>query len=216
MKTITVEIWSDVMCPFCYIGKRQFDAAMTVFPHRGHVEVIWKSFQLNPSLETDPSKSLVDSLMESKGWSYAQVQDSLAHVSQMAAAVGLAFNFDKAVVANSFDAHRFTHVAKGLGLQHEAEERLFLAYFCDGENTADIDTLTRIGSDIGLDPASLNAALRADDYAEAVRHDIYEAKQIGVNGVPFFVFNNRYGLSGARGTDTFIDVLNQLWAEADE
>jgi predicted DsbA family dithiol-disulfide isomerase len=214
MKTITTEVWSDVMCPFCYIGKRQFEAALAEFPHRDQVQLIWKSFQLQPDLKTDPSKGMMEALMESKGWSYRQVQDSMAHVNQMAAAVGLTFHFEKTKVANSFDAHRFTHFAKQHGKQLPAEERLFAAFFCDGENTAAIETLTRLGQEIGLDAELLRAALESDAFADEVRHDFYEARQLGINGVPYFVFNQQYGISGARGKETFLSILQQLWEEA--
>jgi predicted DsbA family dithiol-disulfide isomerase len=213
MQKITVEIWSDVMCPFCYIGKRQFEQALAQFPQREQVEVVWRSFQLDPSLQTDPSKSVLQSLSENKGWSMAQTREAMAQVTQMAASVGLSYDFDRAVVANSFDAHRFTHLAKKHGLQNEAEERLFAAYFSEGKNTADHATLIQLGLAIGLEQAELEQTLASDAFAEEVRQDIFRARQVGVTGVPFFVFQNKYAVSGARGSALFLQVLEQVWED---
>lgn len=209
MDKILVEIWSDVMCPFCYIGKRQFEAALAQFPHRERVEIVWKSFQLDPDLKTSPDKSVVQSLMENKGWSEVQTRQTMAHVIDMAASVGLTYHFDKAVVANSFDAHRFTHFAKKHGLQSEAEEKLFAAYFTEGRNTADHQVLAQLGAQIGLDAAEVLKILAGDDHADEVRYDIYEARQIGVTGVPFFVFNRKFAVSGARGTEVFSEIFEK-------
>ena len=208
-----VEIWSDVMCPFCYIGKRKFEAALAQFPQRDQVEVVWKSFQLDPTLETDTSKSVQQSLKESKGWTQEQTEEAMSYVVNMAKSVGLAYHFDKAVVANSFDAHRFSHLAKKHGLQNEAEERLFAAYFTEGKNTADHQILIQLGVEIGLDANDVKKVLEASDYAAEVQKDIAEARQIGVNGVPFFVFDGKYAVSGAQDSKVFLDVLNKTLAE---
>ncbi|HRF41142.1 MAG TPA: DsbA family oxidoreductase, partial [Saprospiraceae bacterium] len=157
MSKITIEIWSDVMCPFCYIGKRQLERALREFPQGEAVEVIWKSFQLQPNLQTDPSKSVLQSLAESKGWSREQTLSAMAHVTEMAAAEGLHYDFERAVVANSFDAHRLTHLAKAHGLQNAVEEGLFAAYFCEGKNTADAEVLRSIGLSAGLPPDAVDA-----------------------------------------------------------
>jgi len=208
-----VEIWSDVMCPFCYIGKRRLEAALEQFPHRDQVEVVWKSFQLDPNLKTDPSKSVKQSLAEKKGWSPEQTDQSMAYVVNMAKEVGLIYHFDKAVVANSFDAHRFSHLAKKYGKQDEAEERLFAAYFIEGKNTADHPTLIQLGTEIGLDPAEIAQVLSGNDYADDVQTDIYESRQVGVTGVPFFVFADKYTVSGAQGSTLFLQVLEKVWEE---
>lgn len=208
-KKITVEIWSDVMCPFCYIGKRRFEAALEQFAERDQVEVIWRSFQLDPNLKTDPDKSVAQSLAEKKGWSAEQTAQSMAYVGNMARTVGLEYHFDKAVVANSFDAHRFTHYAKSLGKQDAAEERLFAAYFTEGKNTADHTTLARLGAEIGLDSAAVRQALAGDDFAEDVKSDIALANQFGITGVPFFVFNRQYAVSGAQDVQVFLQTLQK-------
>jgi len=208
-----VEIWSDVMCPFCYIGKRKFEKALEHFDHKDKVEIEWKSFQLDPSLKTDPNKSTLQHLAQNKGWSQEYAQQMLAHVTDMAKDEGLTYNMDKSVVANSFDAHRFSHLAKKHGLQDAAEEKLFLAYFTEGKNTADHETLVQIGTDIGLDAAEVRAVLSSNTYADEVQHDIYQAQQVGVRGVPFFVVNQKYAVSGAQPSETFLGLLNKVWQE---
>lgn len=210
---MNVEIWSDVMCPFCYIGKRKFEAALDRFPHKDQINIIWKSFQLNPDMPTDPSKSVLEYLAEVKGVSLAQSKQMHDRVTAMAREVGLTYNFDKAVVANSFDAHRLIQLAKQHGLGDAAEERVFRAYFTEGRNTADHATLLELGMEIGLDKASVEQMLAMDQYAEAVDHDIYESRQIGVRGVPFFLFNRKYAISGAQQPETFLGALQAAWTE---
>jgi predicted DsbA family dithiol-disulfide isomerase len=208
-----IEIWSDVMCPFCYIGKRKFEQAVAQFPEREHLHVIWKSYQLSPDLVTDPNKDINQYLAEHKGMSVEEAKGLNDQVTQMAAEVGLEYNFDQSVLANSFDAHRFTHFAKQYNKQMEAEEMLFKAYFTDGKNIDDHDTLIQLGLEIGLDPALLEVALHNGSYAEEVRSDIYEAQQVGVRGVPFFVIDRKYAISGAQDSKTFLQALEKAYAE---
>ena len=210
---MTVEIWSDVMCPFCYIGKRRFEAALSQYAGRDSVEIIWRSFQLDPELETDPSKSVVQSLAEKKGWSMEQTHQTMDYVVNMAQSVGLSYHFDKAVVANSFDAHRFSHYAKTKGKQDAAEERLFAAYFTEGKNTASHTTLIQIGTELGLDASELSTVLSGNDYAADVESDIALARQFGVSGVPFFVFNRKVAVSGAQETQVFLQALEKAAGE---
>lgn len=212
-KKMKVEIWSDVMCPFCYIGKRKFEAALAQFEHKDQVEVVWKSFQLNPTLKTDPTKSTVEHLAESKGWTLAYAREMTAHVANMAKEVGLNYNFDKAVVANSFDAHRVIQYAKTQGKGDAMEEQLFKAYFIDGKNTADHATLTELATAIGLDASIVKQVLASDQFATQVQQDIYESQQIGVGGVPYFVLNNKYAVSGAQQPETFLGALQKAWSE---
>lgn len=207
---ITVEIWSDVLCPFCYIGKRQFEAALSQYPGRESVEVIWRSFQLDPTLQTDPSKNPVRSLAERKGWSEAQTRDIMAYVTDMARGVGLEYHLDKSVVANSFDAHRLLQLGRHYGLQSEVKERLMAAYFTDGQNIADPAVLQALGEAAGLPTDAVRAMLQSDAYAEEVREDIAQAERLEIAGVPFFVFNRRRGISGAQGTGAFLAVLSEL------
>ncbi len=208
-----VEIWSDVMCPFCYIGKRKFEKALNEFPGKDQIEVTWKSFQLDPTTVTDPSLNTIDHLAEKKGWSKEQARETTAHVSNIAKQVGLDFHFDKAVVANSFDAHRLSHLAKKYGKQNELEEKLFSAYFTEGKNTADHATLLQIGTEIGLDKTEVSALLNSDLYADKVEEDIDQAQQIGVRGVPFFVLDRKYAVSGAQEPPAFLQALTRAYDE---
>lgn len=211
--TMNVEIWSDVMCPFCYIGKRKFEQALAQFPQRDQVQVTWKSFQLNPNQQTEPNRSINDYLAEVKGWSLDQAKAMNDRVSDMASEVGLTYHLDKAVVANSFDAHRLIQLAKTQGLSDAMEERLFLAYFTEGLNTADHATLLRLGTEVGLSAESVEQVLSSNQFADAVRQDIYESQQVGVRGVPFFVLNQRYAVSGAQAPETFLGALTTAWTE---
>jgi predicted DsbA family dithiol-disulfide isomerase len=208
-----VEIWSDVMCPFCYIGKRKFERALAQFQYGDKVQLIWKSFQLAPELKTQPEKSIHQFLSEHKGISKQQAKGMNDHVTQVARQVDLIYNFDKSIVANSFNAHRFTHFAKQYNKQNEAEEILFRSYFTDGKNIDDYQTLIALGKEIGLDAEALKAALENGSYADNVRADIDEAVQLGVNGVPFFVFNRKYAVSGAQESNAFLGTLQKAFEE---
>ncbi|RYF76320.1 MAG: DsbA family oxidoreductase [Cytophagaceae bacterium] len=208
-----VEIWSDVMCPFCYIGKRKFEHALSQFPHKEQVNVVWKSFQLNPDMKTEPGKNINQYLADVKGWSLDEAKRMNDRVTAMAADVGLSYDFDKAVVANSWDAHRLIQLAKLHGLGDDAEERLFLAYFTQGRDTSDHATLLELGTEIGLDASAVQHMLASDQFAESVNRDVYEAQQVGVRGVPFFVLDRRYAVSGAQQPETFLGALNTAWSE---
>lgn len=204
-----VEIWSDIMCPFCYIGKRKFEQALSQFNEQDKIEIIWKSYQLSPNLVTDPSTTINEYLAKHKGISIAQAKDMNDQVSEMAKKVGLDYHLDKAVVANSFDAHRLSHFALANGKQLEAEEMLFKAYFTEGKNMDDKTTLLAIGNEIGLDTNALEKMLDSDQYRTEVINDIKEAEAIGVRGVPFFVFDRKYAVSGAQDVALFLDTLQQ-------
>ena len=208
-----IEIWSDVMCPFCYIGKRKFETALAEFSHKDKVELVWKSFQLAPELKTEPGKNIHQFLAEHKGVSLNEAKGMNDYVTQMAKQVGLVYNFDKSVVANSFNAHRFAHFAKQYGKQNEAEELLFRSYFTDGKNIDDNATLISIGGEIGLDTAALKTALENGSYADNVKADINEAQQVGVRGVPFFLFNRKYAVSGAQESKTFLETLQKAFEQ---
>jgi predicted DsbA family dithiol-disulfide isomerase len=210
-----VEIWSDVMCPFCYIGKRKFETALEQFEHKNDVTVEWKSFQLNPSLVTDTNKNTIQYLAESKGWTMEYTQQSIKHVTDVATEVGLHFDFEKAVVANSFDAHRLLHLAKKHKLQNQCKELLLAAYFTEGKNTADHEVLTNIGLQIGLDAIEISSLLASNQFADEVNNDIHHSQEIGVRGVPFFVLGNKYAISGAQSSETFLAALTQTWNETE-
>tara|TARA_B100001063_G_C16778404_1_gene568063 strand:+ start:163 stop:819 length:657 start_codon:yes stop_codon:yes gene_type:complete len=213
MNKMKVEIWSDVMCPFCYIGKKRFDTALEKFPHKDEVDVEWKSYQLNPHLTTQADKNINEYLAEHKGISIEEARSLNEHVTAMAAEVGLTYKMDEAVVANSFMAHRMTHFAKTKGKQSELEELLFKSYFTEGKNIDDLDTLLQIGEEIGLDKNELKSVLESNQFAEDVQKDVYEAHQVGLKGVPFFVYNNQYGISGAQPKELFEQTLQQAYDE---
>lgn len=208
-----VEIWSDVMCPFCYIGKRKFEQALAQFPHKDNVRIVWKSFQLSPDMQTDTGKNIHQFLAAHKGISLQEAKKMNDYVTRMAKQVGLTYDFEKSVVANSFNAHRFSHFAKQYGKQDEAEELLFRSYFTDGKNIDDYPTLIQLGKEIGLDADALKTALENGSYTDAVHADIYEAQQVGVRGVPFFVMNRKYAVSGAQESKSFLEVLEKSYAE---
>ncbi len=201
------------MCPFCYIGKRKFESALNQFPQKEQVNIVWKSFQLNPDMKSEPGRSTIEHLAEVKGLSLAEAKRMTDHVTAMAREVGLTYHFEKAVVANSWDAHRLIQLAKQHGLGDAAEEGLFEAYFTNGRDTSDHATLLEIGTGIGLDKAAVEQLLQTNQFAEAVRQDIYEARQVGVQGVPFFVFNRKYAVSGAQPPETFLGALQTAWPE---
>lgn len=204
-----VEIWSDIMCPFCYIGKRKFEAALAEFEGRESVEIEWKSFQLNPGLVTDPNANAISHLAESKGKSIEWAKQASEYVTQLAAGVGLEYHFEKAVVANSFNAHRLLHLSKQAGLGTVTKERLLKAYFKLGENIDDAATLAQIGAEVGLDAEKVKAMLASDQFADDVAQDILVAQHIGVQGVPFFVFDRKFAVSGAQEPAFFLKTMRK-------
>lgn len=208
-----IEIWSDVMCPFCYIGKRNFENALEQFLDKNKLQVVWKSFQLDPSIPEVQKDNYTDYLVRTKGMPKTQVDGMLDNVTQNAKYVGLDYDFDKAVMVNSLKAHRVTQFAKTKGLGEEAEERFFRAFFTEGENIADEDTLIKIGNEIGLTKENVKMAITNDKYLEMVHQDIQEARTIGVQGVPFFVFDRKYAVSGAQPPQAFLQTLNRSFTE---
>ena len=204
-----VEIWSDVMCPFCYIGKRRFEEALAQFYNADGVEVVWKSYQLNPGLKTDTSISIHQYLANIKGIDLDDAKQMNQQVTEMAEGVGLSYDFDRAIVANSFDAHRLIQLAKQYGLADAAEEALFKAYFTEGKNIADDGTLIIIGARLGLNADVVQHKLNTNAFADAVKQDITEAQQLGLRGVPFFVFDRKYAVSGAQPTEVFLQTLEK-------
>lgn len=208
-----VEIWSDVVCPFCYIGKRRFETALSQFKYKDSIEIVWKSFQLAPDLKTDPNKSIYQVLAEHRGMSLNQAKSASDQVADMAAQAGLVYNFDKVIPANSFNANRLSHLGKHRGLQHIAEESLFRAYFTEGKNIDDTDTLVQLGKEIGLDTTEVKNAMESDQYTEAVQQDLSDAKQIGVTGVPYFLFDSKHAVSGAKDSAAFLKILESSFSD---
>ncbi len=209
-----VEIWSDVACPWCYIGKRRFESALAHFAHREQVEVTWRSYQLDPGAPRDPGKTVNEILAQKYGASLSQAAAMNERVSAIAAQEGLEYHLEHAKYGNTFDAHRLIHLAATHGLQHEAEERLFKAYFTEGRALGDAETLVQLASDIGIDADEARAVLRSDAYADEVQADKQRARAFGVSGVPFFAVDEKYGVSGAQSAELFGEVLERAWAES--
>ena len=199
------------MCPFCYIGKRHLEKALESFPGRDTVEITWKSYQLDPTIPMsfEEPVGVYEYLADRKGWSLEQSVQMHERVVEMAASVGLEYNFDKAVVANSLYAHRVIQLAKEKGLDDAIEEIFFRAYFTEGRDLASVTELVALGEEVGLAEADIRAAIASEEYAYRVSQDIQEGVNLGVRGVPFFVFDRKYGISGAEPIQVFIDTLNQ-------
>ncbi|GAB3419440.1 DsbA family oxidoreductase [Niabella aquatica] len=212
-KKMKIEIWSDVICPFCYIGKSKFETALNEFADKNDVAIEWKSFQLMPGLQTQPGRSIDDVLVEKKGISPDQAKQINGYATLMAKEAGLDYHFEKAIPANTLKAHQFQHFAKANGKGSEAEELMFRSYFTDGKNIDDINTLTALGEAIGLNAVALRNALENETYLDAVQQDINEAQQLGVTGVPFFVFDRKYAVSGAQDPKAFLEVLQKSMKE---
>ena len=208
-----IEIWSDIACPFCYIGKRKIEKAISKFPHKSAIEIEWKSFQLNPEQITLPDKSSQEYLAEVKGWSLEQTKEITANVTNIAAQEGLEYHLDKTVVANTKKAHRLLHLAKTVGKGDEMKEILLKAYFTDAVNIDDDAVLLRLGKALGLEEASIQEVLTTDKFENEVDQDIYESRQLGVRGVPFFVLDRKFGISGAQPDEVFDQTLEKAWNE---
>lgn len=206
---LLVEVWSDVMCPFCVLGKHRFAQALARFPYHDDVEVVWKSFQLDPTLRADSPMTINEYLASRKGIDPRQAAAMNDRLTRAGAQEGIVYHFDRAIVANTFDAHRLLHLARDLGKQNEAAERLFAAYFSEGLDVADHSVLAQIGRDVGLDSALVTATLASDRCADAVRADIAEARELGIDGVPFFVLDRKFAVSGAQDAALFLQALEQ-------
>ncbi|WP_354697884.1 hypothetical protein DSM112329_03537 [Paraconexibacter sp. AEG42_29] len=209
-----VEIWSDIACPWCYVGKRRFEAALEQFEHADDVKVTWRSFELDGSAPPERTGGNAQHLASKYGMSLEQAQAKLDEMTTMAAGDGLDFRFDLARSGNTFDGHRLIHLAADHGLQDVAKERLLRAYLTEGELIADHATLTRLGAEIGLPEDEVAATLGSDRYAAAVRADQETAYGFGCQGVPFFVVDRAMGASGAHPPEAMLELLRRGWAAA--
>jgi predicted DsbA family dithiol-disulfide isomerase len=207
-----IEIWSDVVCPWCYIGKRRLEAALADFPHREQVEIVWRSFQLDPSAPTTPTETVAEHLGSKYGGGAAGGQQMIDRVEAVAAEEGLIFRLGQAQRVGTIDAHRLLHAAGEK--RGELKEALLHAYFIEAENVADHDTLARIAGEVGLDEITVKSVLTSDEHADEVEADIRQAAAYGATGVPFFVIEGRYGISGAQPVETFRRTLDRAWAES--
>lgn len=211
-----ISIWSDIRCPFCYIGKRKFEAALDKFVHKDKVKVVWKAFELDPHLQTRPDIMTLAHFCDTKGVGEEQALQMFGHAIAMGKEVGIDFNFEDSVVANSLNGHRLIKYANGIGLASEMKEALLKAHFILGKNIDDIDFLLELAESKGLDREETQKMLVSDDFTYEVRQDGMEARNLGINGVPFFVVDNKYGISGAQPTETFLEALEQAWASKAE
>lgn len=210
--TVLIEVWSDVACPWCYIGKRRFTEALSRFPNRDRVSVVWRSYQLAPDTPVGARRGELEALVEHKGMPAEQVRQMFEHVAATAAADGLVMDFDTVIAANTFDAHRLLHVA---GERRDVLlEALFRAHFTDGKVIDDRSVLVEIAEGVGMDAGEVAAVLDGDAGADLVRADLAAARQLGVSGVPFFVANRRLAVSGAQPQDVFAGLLRRAFEDA--
>lgn len=212
---LKIEIWSDIMCPFCYIGKRNFEAALAQFPNKEQIEIEWKSFQLDPTIPEVPKyqDDMYLFVADRKGMSYEQSKKIHQGLIQYAKSVGLEYNLDKTLVTNSMKGHRIIQFAATKGLGEKAEETLFYAYFTQGKNLNDSITLIELGKEIGLTDTEVNNALTDPLYAQKVEEDSREAQVLGAKGVPFFVVNRKYAIAGAQQPNEILKLLEKSFAE---
>jgi predicted DsbA family dithiol-disulfide isomerase len=210
---VEVEIWSDIACPWCYIGKRRFEAALAEFEHRDEVHVRWRSFELDPEAPSERVGDRAERLAQKYGMTIEQARAAEQQLTGVAADEGLAFRFDIARSGTTFDAHRVVHLAEDHGLQDAMKERLLRAYFIEGELMSDHDTLVRLAAEVGLEEQEIHELLAGDRYAQEVRDDERTADQFGISAVPTFVVDRRLGASGAQPPDALLELLRQGWAK---
>jgi predicted DsbA family dithiol-disulfide isomerase len=210
---VNIEIWSDIACPWCYIGKRRFEAALEQFEHRDDVTVTWRSFELDPAAPPERTGDRAEHLAKKYGMTVEQARAAEQRLTDAAAGEGLPFRFDIARGGNTFDGHRLVHLAETHGLQDEMKERLLRAYFTEGELMSDRDTLVRLAGEVGLDEHEVRELLAGDRYADEVRADERTAGELGVSAVPTFVIDRQLGASGAQPPEALLDLLRQGWAQ---
>lgn len=212
-----IEIWGDVVCPWCYIGKRRLEKALASFGHEAEIEVLWRSFQLDPAAPAVPVETVAESLGRKYGGGAEAGRQMIDRVEAVAAEEGLLFRHHQSLRVSTVDAHRVLHLALQTGgpqLQGRLKEALLSAYFVETENVADHDTLQRIAAGVGLDEVRVKEVLGGTEYADAVEADIREAAALGATGVPFYVVDRRYGVSGAQAPEVFTQVLERAWTDA--
>ena len=207
-----IEIWSDISCPFCYLGKRKLDLALEETGLSVSANKIWRSFQLNPGVVTNPGLSIYDYLVRERGFDPVQAKEINGHITRSGESIGITFRFNKVVVANTLRAHQLLHYAAGQGMQDLTGELLFRANFTDGRNVDDNSVLEAVALEAGLEMSGLTDALAPGAYAGPIGKDIDEAARLGVRGVPFFVFNRKFAISGAQDISVFISTLKEASA----
>jgi len=215
MPSLKLEVWSDIACPWCYVGKRRLESALKQFPHASQVELIWRAFELDPGAPRERPRDVshVEFIARKYGMSVAQAQKSTDHLVELARAEGLSFDFVNIRSGNTFDAHRLVHLGLERGKQDAVKERMLKAYFEQGELMSDHGTLLRLATESGLDEAEATDLLAGDTYKTEVRSDEAEARELGISGVPCFVFDRRFGVSGAQSSEVLLNALQKAWDE---
>jgi predicted DsbA family dithiol-disulfide isomerase len=213
---VKVEIWSDVVCPWCYVGKRNLEAALAEFPHADQVEIEWRSFELDPTTPTRVELSMDEVLERKYGMTPEQATAANARMTGLAASVGLEYHLDRVQIGNTFDAHRLLHLAADEGLGGALKERLLRAYFTEGRAVSDPDTLAELAAEVGLDPGRVAAVLAGDEFGDEVRADEARAVELGSTGVPFFVLDGRLGVPGAQPPDVLLRLLQRVWDSSED
>ena len=211
-----IEIWSDVVCPWCYVGKRNLEAALAAFPHADRVTVEWRSFELDPTTPRRVELSMDEVLERKYGMSPDQATAANRQMTELAATVGLEYHLDQVQIGNTFDAHRLIHLAAHEGLGGAMKERLLHAYFTEGRAISDPATLAELAEEVGLDPERVAQVLESDQYADDVRADEQRAVDLGSTGVPFFVLDERFGIPGAQPPDVLLRMLHRVWDSSEE
>jgi predicted DsbA family dithiol-disulfide isomerase len=212
---LRIDVWSDIACPWCYVGKRHLEQALETFPHKADVEIVWRAFELDPSAPKvrDASQSYAERIAKKYGKRVPEAQAMIDRMVGVAATNGLDFRFDRAQSGNTFDAHRLLHLAHERGVQDALKERLMRAYFTEGEAVGEPEVLVRLGAEAGLDAAEVREVLASDRYTSEVRQDEAMAGELGIHGVPFFVLDGRLGVSGAQPADVLRGALDKAWAD---
>jgi predicted DsbA family dithiol-disulfide isomerase len=211
-----IKVWSDVVCPFCYIGKRRLEEALAKFPHSEEVKVEYRSFELNPDAKIDYEEDNIELLAKKYGTSKEQIIAMNKQLTEQAKEVSLTYHLDKIKPTNTFDAHRLIHFSKQIGKENEMVERLFKAYFTDLKHVANMNTLIELAADVGLDQNEVKLLLNSDQFKSEVLEHEQHAQQIGVTGVPFYVINRKYSISGAQPSEVFLEVMEKVWQEEQE
>ena len=212
--SLQVEIWSDVLCPWCYIGKRRLEAALERFPHRDEVQVVWRSFQLDPSIPEGETHATLPALAAKYGTTVDRMRATMTRVEQVAAEDGLEYHLAEGTSGNTSLAHELLHHAAESGRQGEVKERLLHAHFTEGRSIFDVDSLVALAAEVGLDADEARAALTERRHRTAVAEDAATAQLLGATGVPFFVVDRKYGAAGAQPADLLLSILERAWAES--
>jgi predicted DsbA family dithiol-disulfide isomerase len=220
MAKLRIDVWSDIVCPFCYIGKARFERALAAWPHAAEVELVWRSFELDPKAPAivDTKLSHVERIAAKYGMPVAEMQKRTDSIVASAKEEGLDLHFEQSKSGNTFDAHRLLHLAleHGAGTQNQLKDRLMRGYFTDGRAIGDRDELVSLAADVGIPAEEARAVLASDKFAEDVRRDERLAREFGVNGVPFFLLGGLVGMSGAQPLDIMRSALDRAWAELED